>query len=49
MVFDETTALALMSVSDGLLEGFGVGLVRGAGGGGLMTGIEGFVGFANGG
>ena len=38
-------ALALMSVSDDLLEGLEVGLVRGAGVGGLMTGIEGFVGF----
>jgi len=38
-----------MSVSDGLLEGFGVGLDRGAGVGGLRAGVEGCVGFANGG
>jgi len=38
-----------MSVSDALFEGLEVGLDRGAGVGGLMTGIEGFVGFANGG
>lgn len=37
-----------MSVSDGLLEGLEVGLDRGAGVGGLMTGIEGFVGFSDG-
>lgn len=48
MVFDETTVLALATVSDGLLEGLEVGLVRGAGVGSLMTGIEGFVGFSDG-
>ena len=42
-------ALALVSVSDALLEGLEVGLVRGAGVGGLTAGAEGCVGFVNGG
>lgn len=49
MVFDETTVLMFVAVSDALLEGLEVGLVRGAGVGGLRAGVEGCVGFVNGG
>ena len=48
VAFHSFELFLFLSVSDGLLEGFEVGLDRGAGVGGLMTGIEGFVGFSDG-